>query len=215
MPLVGYIVAALLAGAVGAAELISRYRDRPSELLRMLPVWLYVGINAAAATAALYVTRAMGWDFGASNDNVEFVRVLVAGFASLAFFRSSLFTVRLGDKDVGIGPSTLLTLALDAADRGVNRTQGMLRAKTVERLMKGVSFEKAKVALPTYCFNLMEGVPADEQRRVVEEIEGLERSNRLSPQMKSYNLGLVVLRVTGETVLAAAVAALADELASN
>ena len=35
-------------------------------------------------------------------------QILMAGVSAMAFFRSSLFVVRAGDRDVGVGPSGFL-----------------------------------------------------------------------------------------------------------
>lgn len=45
----------------------------------------------------------------------------MAGVSAMAFFRSSLFVVRAGDRDVGVGPSGFLQIFLTAADRAVDR----------------------------------------------------------------------------------------------
>ncbi|MDW3220598.1 MAG: hypothetical protein R8F63_18475 [Acidimicrobiales bacterium] len=200
----GYVVACGIAIAVAFAELVTRYRDQPSDLVRSLSAWVYAGLNAAAAAAALVLIRAFEWKFGASGETVGLTRVLVAGFGSLALFRSSLFKVRVGEADVDIGPSTLINMALNAADLGVNRNQARLRSRYVKKKMKNVSFEKAKAALPAYCLNLMESVSEADQTRLSDEIKALEADN-MTDQMKSYNLGISILRVTGVAILSTAV----------
>lgn len=39
----------------------------------------------------------------------------------MAFFRSSLFTIRVGDKDVPLGLGLILQVLLDVTDRAVDR----------------------------------------------------------------------------------------------
>ncbi len=210
----GYLVACAIAAAIGAAELVSRYRDKPSDLLRTMAAWLYAGLNAAGAAAALLLVRTFGWDFGVTGAaEIDATQVLVAGFGSLALFRSSLFTVRAGSSDVSIGPSTLLTMALDAADLGVERQQGRRRAKRVKSLMYGVSFDRAKEALPAWCFKMMQSEHKDEQTALAEEIIALGRS-AMSDQLKAYSLGLAIMRITGVTILAAAVDALRHDIST-
>ena len=72
--LVDYLVAALLGALVGGTELVSRYRDAPQSALLSRPAWLYVFLNASASALALWL--------------------------AMALFRTSLFTVRAGDRDV-------------------------------------------------------------------------------------------------------------------
>jgi hypothetical protein len=207
----GYAVCAAIAAAIGFAELVTRYRDRPSDLFTSAAAWMYLALNAAASMAALLLVRSFGWDFGASGSVIPLVQVLVAGFGSLALFRSSLFTVRVGDADVNIGPSTLLTMALNAADLGVNRHQAKLRSKFVTKSFAKVDFDRAKTALPVYCLNLMEGVPADDQKRLSDEVATLDAAE-ISKQMKTYNLGVALLRVTGTSILRTAVSDTGSEI---
>jgi hypothetical protein len=77
--------------------------------------------------------------------------------------------------------------------------------------MKGVRFEPASEALPTYCLAMMEGTTEEQRTALVENIAQLSEST-MSDQLKSYNLGLALIRVTGVTVLTGALTALRDDL---
>lgn len=78
--------------------------------------------------------------------------------------------------------------------------------------MAGVSFERAKTALPDHCFNLMQNVSADEQRRFSDTIRDIEESEGASGQAKAINLGLALLNVVGERVLTDAVQTLRTDV---
>ena len=93
---------AVLGGVVGASELISRYKDAPGAAIKSWPAIFYIVINSAASVAALGLIHANAW-FAASR----WTQILMAGVSAMAFFRTSLFVVRAGDRDVGIGPSGL------------------------------------------------------------------------------------------------------------
>jgi hypothetical protein len=88
----------------------------------------------------------------------------MAGVSAMAFFRTSLFVVRAGDRDVGVGPSGFLQIFLGAADRAVDRQRAAARAEAVAKVMKDVDFDKAKGALPEYCLALMQNVPEEDQQ---------------------------------------------------
>jgi hypothetical protein len=94
---------------VGSSELISRYRDSPEAALRTWPAVFYIATNAVASVGALHVIDANGW-FAQSH----WTRILMAGASAMAFFRTSLFVVRAGDRDVGIGPSGFLQIFLSS-----------------------------------------------------------------------------------------------------
>lgn len=104
-----YAAAGILGVLVGLGELLSRYRDASGRALAKSPsAWFYCILNAAVSMAALSLIVAFGVTFGKTGTALEWTRVLVAGVSAMAFFRSSLFTVRIGDKDVGVGPVTFL-----------------------------------------------------------------------------------------------------------
>ena len=126
-------------------------------------------------------------------------------------FRSSLFTVRVGNSDVGVGPSSFLTIILNAVDRNVDRRRAEARALSIKQAMKGVSFELAKVALPLACFALMQNVPTDEQQGVMEEINRLVSAD-VSDHVKAIALGLMLMNVVGEDSLRSAIDTLGTEI---
>src|SRR6266496_3570606 len=95
--------ALLLGILVGLAELVSRYRDAPKQALYTWPAVLYLLLNGAASGLALALILGFGWTFGAPASSLRLARVLVAGVGAMGLFRTSLFTVRAGDKDVGVG----------------------------------------------------------------------------------------------------------------
>jgi hypothetical protein len=73
--------------------------------------------------------------------------------------------------------------------------------------MRGVSFERAKLALPLHCFSLMQNVSIAEQTQVLQTIDALATKS-MSDEVKAYNLGLLIMNVVGEDVLEKAIAVL-------
>jgi len=136
-----WAAAAALGGIVGVSELISRYKDDPWAAIKSWPAIFYLSINSAASVAALLLMPD-GW-LGLSRG----MRILMAGISAMAFFRTSLFVVRAGDRDVGVGPSGFLQIFLGAADRAVDRKRAAARSDAVDKVMKGVDFAKAWKAL--------------------------------------------------------------------
>lgn len=202
-----WLLAALLGGGVGIGELVSRYRDAPVRALLTLPAWFYVAVNASAAMVAYWLLLTPNWL--PNLDAIE--RVLVAGLGAMAFFRSSLFTVRIGDNDVAVGPSAFLQIILSAADRAVDRSRATPRAQAIGDIMKDVNFAKAAESLPAHCFALMQNVSAEEQEAIGQQVNSLKTS-AMEPTIKSLNLGLALMNVVGESVLRAAVTALGDRI---
>ncbi len=133
--------AALIGVAVGATEMMARYRDRPFAPMLSLPGIVYIVVNAGAAALAFYLVPKMGLKL----DPV--MHVLLAGLGAMAFFRSGLFTVRLGDADVAVGPNLILQIMLQALDRSHDRQRAVPRADHTNRIMAGVSFADSRSAI--------------------------------------------------------------------
>ncbi|MEQ8813954.1 MAG: hypothetical protein RLO51_00245 [Thalassobaculum sp.] len=211
VPLTLYILVALFGSMAGGGELVSRYQDSPVSAVRTAPGLLYIAVNAMAAVGALVIAGLLAADQPGGREpgfvlpTKELLNlVLVAGFGSLAFFRAKLVTLRVGDSDVGVGPSFVLEIILKAADRAVDRERAEPRAKTISEIMASVSFEEAKIVLPSYCFAVMQNVSVEEQQRVALETDALSNA-QMPDRVKALNLGLLLLNIVGEKVLRIAV----------
>jgi hypothetical protein len=200
-----YAATALFGLLVGTTELVSRYRDNPVAPLTTMPGLIYIATNVFASIGALWVLLRNGvqYDFGGVLPK-DLAQVLLAGFGTMVLFRSSLFTVRIGDADVSIGPAAVLQIILNAADRACDRLRAGPRAERVKQIMRGVSFNKAKVALPLHCFALMQNVSTAEQTQLMQLIDRMVKED-LTDDVKAYNLGLLMMNVVGEEVLEKAV----------
>lgn len=211
--MISYLVVIAISCLVGVTELVSRYRDRPATLLRVPGTWVYVAINGSAGAGSLYLIHAFGWEVGAKSSTAAgaTAEVLVAAFGSMLVFRSALFTVRVGDEDIAVGPSTLLSSLLSAADRGVDRMQAKQRSVVVARIMSEVSFERARLALPTYVLGLLQNVSAEDQADLRTAVDALAASDMTDTQ-KSLNLGLLLMNVAGPEVVQSAVDSLRDSI---
>jgi len=201
------VIVGLLSGAVGYAELISRYRDDPRRLLAAQATALYIAANISAAIAALALVKLFDVFGGeAQRAHRTLYEVLLASFGAIAFFRTSLFTARIGGADVGIGPSALLKSLLDASDLMINRGQAVARADEVKPIMDGVDFDKAKITLPTLCMTLVEYFPDDQKQELARQIEKLDSDASIVAGAKATILGGYLIRQFGAVVLARAVA---------
>ncbi len=129
----------------------------------------------------------------------------------MAVLRSSLFSFRAGDQDVALGPSTSLRIVLDAADREVDRQRTTARAISVDKIMKGVVFEKAQIALPTYCLALLQNLPQEYQGQLARQSAALKDAP-MDDRAKNLSLGLAIMDAVGEDVLVAAVDTLGKDI---
>jgi len=141
------------------------------------------------------------------------MRILMAGVSAMAFFRTSLFVVRAGDRDVGVGPSGFLQIFLGAADRAVDRKRAAARSDAVDKVMKGVDFAKAWKALPPYCLALMQNISPEDQRVLTRVVEDLDKRDA-EPNVKALLLGIELINVVGVDVLTTAVESLGEQIRS-
>lgn len=202
--IVDYVIVSFLGLLVGASELVSRYRDAPWVAVRNPASATYIAVNVLAAVGALGLLRVFNAGFGLQNELQErAAQVLVAGFSAVALLRTSFFVVRVGGRDIGVGPATLLQVLLFATDRDVDRRRAEKRATAVTEALRGLSYEDVGEALPTYCLTLMQNVPDSEIAEVRRQLDLVGRSGMSGP-LKLKAVGLVLMNVVGQRVLEAA-----------
>ena len=209
-PYVAYFTASLFGVLVGLSEIVSRYRDEPTKATLSPPGILYIVVNALAACLALYTIDIFGWQFGmdekdTSTDAVRLVQVMLAGFGSIALFRSSLMNVRVGDKDINIGPSAVLQTILNAITSAVDRNRARSRADEIINTMQNMTFDEVKTALPSICFGLMQNLNDESLDNARAELENLIKDPSLDNDTKIKCLGLTLMNVVGPNVLEDAV----------
>ncbi|HXM45228.1 MAG TPA: hypothetical protein VN924_28575 [Bryobacteraceae bacterium] len=206
-----YVAVAILGLLVGLAELVSRYRDTPQAAIVKIPALVYVGLNVAASILALALIRGYNWTFNTAGASQRWTQMLVAGVGAMAVFRTSLFVVRAGDRDIGVGPGGFLQIFRDAADREVDRLRATARSVNFAKLMKGLDYKKTSEGLVPYCLALMQNVPGEEQQKLQHAVDLLTKDDTCDDAIKVRILGLHLLNVVGPAVLTAAVEALRDE----
>jgi hypothetical protein len=199
--------------AVGAAELVARYRDDPAHAVHSRPARLYMLVNGVVGWAAFWLIHSerMPLPTELFKGHPLLNALVLGGFGGMALFRTSFFNVRIRDRDVPIGPAAVLQIILRAADRAVDRQRAGPRADEVRRIMQGVSYERAKSALPSYCYMLMQNVSQEERTDLDQWIVSMEKSE-IRDDAKAYYLGLQLMNLVGEVVLERAVMGLADRI---
>jgi|GEM_PF-3047525 len=207
-----FIAAGYIGAMVGIGEIVARYRDAPDRALRTISAGLYIAINAIASVVAMYAVWTFNLALAATGPRTMIQQIFLAGFGAMALFRTSVFTVRVADHDIGIGPVAFLQVILGATDRAVDRIRADARAAAISTSMAGVSFARAQAALPAFCLALMQNVPADEQNAVGTATKALIGSDELDDETKTRNLGLALMNVVGDKVLHTAVMHLAETI---
>jgi hypothetical protein len=203
-----WVAVAALGGLVGTSELVSRYKDAPGAAIKTLPAIFYVVLNCAGSLAALELIHQLKW-----SESSHWAQILMAGVSAMAFFRTSLFVVRAGDRDVGVGPSGFLQIFLTAADRAVDRKRAAARAGSAASVMKDVDYQKAKVALPALCLALMQNVSDEDQKELGRALQDVD-DGKAEAGVKAFLLGIELINVVGVDVLTTAVGSLGAHIRS-
>lgn len=210
---IDYVLVCLFGVLAGAAELLSRYRDAPFRAMRRRFGIIYLAVNAAAGVAGLLAVHALDLRFGLEDGTrLRWTRVLVAGFSSVALFRSSLFTVRAGDRDVPIGPAAALQQLLLTLDREVDREQADRRTTFLAEQCAGLPADTRTLrSLTALCLAIMQNVSAVEQNQVKEQTESILRNTVIAPIYRRDLVCLQLLAVVGFDVLEKAISRVKQE----
>ena len=195
-----YSFAALIGIATGGTELMSRFRDRPLAVVVSGPGLFYMAINGGASILALFLITQWHW-----IDDDPIKRVLVAGISAMAVFRAGLFTTKIGNKEVALGPNLILKVVLDVLDREYDRKSAFRRSGIIAEAMGGIDFKQARTSLTELCFSLMQNVTGEEREALQRHADYLdELGDETLGEAKAMALGLSLIGIVGEDTLKAA-----------
>lgn len=204
------LLAALIGGAIGLAELIARYRDRPAAALLSPGGLLFVFVNASASIVALIAVTASGWTFGLPATtppaSLVVVRVIAAGLGSAAVLRMSFAPAQ--GRGAGTGPIALLNGILRLADGELERKRALSRLSHDD--LAGLSFERDHAALAELCCHLMREFDLAEAQRLGGLAAELSGRDDLTDADKLDCWGLELTRLVGERALRQAARRLRD-----
>lgn len=209
------IIVFMIGAAVGIGELVARYRDEPRRAIFTRPAMLYIAINGFASLFALVAILTFGWtsDSTQSAEAKRLIEIITAGFGAMAVFRTSLFVVRVGTNDVGVGPVAFLQILLGATDRGVDRKRASDRAEKVVKIMGDLDPALAYNALPAFAIMLMQNLTLEDQTAIGSQVKALTQPDIDIPeQAKVLNVGLLLMNFVGEEVLEDAVRGIRGQL---
>ncbi|MFI0412227.1 hypothetical protein [Actinomadura sp. 3N508] len=203
-------LAALIGGAIGLAELIARYRDRPITACLSPGGLLFVFVNASASIVALTAVTASGLTFGLPATmppaSLLVVQVIAAGIGSAAVLRMSFAPAQ--GRTAGTGPIALLNGILRIADGELERKRALSRLSHND--LAGLSFERDHAALTELCCHLMREFDLSEAQRLGGLAADLSHRDDLTDADKLDCWGLELTRLVGERALRQAAQRLRD-----
>ncbi len=219
---VGYAVSGLVAGLVGVADILGKYKDNPLLALSTGAALQYVLANGAFGVLAFwlaYVLDMVGPKVGGGgHGSIDLVKNgLIVGFGAIFILRGVAFKLAIGGKASDVGPSTIVDALLATFDQSINRTVGQRKDSAVGAIMAGVSFAKASDILPSYCLSLLEKDDALAARVgvLVETIQALDLPGPDADRQKALLLGNSLMAAFGPRVTLAAVKRFGRQIAAD
>lgn len=182
------------------AEITNKFTDEPLKALGSVEALAYHLLNGAVACGALFVLQAAGVKSDATIDQIKLVSL--AGFGSMLIMRSKLFNVKFDGTEVAFGPEQVVNLFFRFMERAIDRLRAQARIELVTQQMENLDFGK----IQDYTKSMLQSAQTwdDEHRQTVckkiDEIAGVKRSE---PQLKSFDLGFLLLNEMGEDFLTA------------
>ena len=197
-----WVLAFVIGTGTSLVELLSRYRDEPFKVLATSQfAWIYLLLNGLLALGAHQILL----EQNVADLEVETGRLglaAIAGLSAAVVLRSKVFTARLGDESISIGPGYIVDQLLGIIDRQIDRRRALQRVRIVTRVMEGRDFEGSRVHASTMITGSRQNLSLQEQRDLANQIrEILDR--KISDQERSYALGFILLDFMGEEFLEA------------
>lgn len=196
----------VLAFAVGLGtslvELLSRYRDEPIKVIATSHfAWVYLLLNGFLALGAHALL--LDGRFAYLETEVQRAGLAVAsGLGAAVVLRSRVFTARLGDEQVSIGPGYVVDQLLGIIDAQIDRRRALQRVQIVVDVMKNKDFDGSRIHSSTMITGSRQNLSLQEQKDLANQIrEVVDR--KIPDQEKSYALGFILLDFMGEEFLKA------------
>ena len=198
---VGYniylFLCACFGASVGAAEIVSRYKDEPFIAIMSPPGLRYLGLNAGMSLAAFYVLYHFRQTILIED---PLTMSIVAGFGAMVVMRSKVFNFETEKGETyAVGPDAVLTTFLTSVDRQIDRYRASRRQDLVYHETKSViDPQNAPEFLKTFLVSY-QNLSNDERAFVDSEIKRIyEGADFTSPRLKFMVIAFGFLNIMGE-----------------
>lgn len=183
-------------------ELLSRYRDEPIKVIATSYfAWVYLLLNGGLAIAAHLALIDAGFADG-ENSIGRAGLATVSGLGAAVILRSRVFTARLGDEQVSIGPGYVVDQLLNIIDSQIDRRRALQRVRIVVDVMKGKDFDGSRIHASTMITGSRQNLSLQDQKELASQIREVD-DRTISDEEKAYALGFILLDFMGEEFLKA------------
>jgi len=170
-----YALSIMIGAVVGFSELLSRYRWPVRNILSAAAGWIYLAINGAAALLAYRLAIDWGFDAGTAG-KPEGWRVLAISVLAMVLLRSSLLSVRIGDREVGIGLVTLIEVFLRRAEKVLDQGVSAARWKSVGARTSELAYDATRDYFATVAQTLLQSMTDTEKDSLHRELTKIQES---------------------------------------
>ena len=198
-PLRLYCYTFLLGMVTAFAEIISKFRDEPIKALRMPHALLYHLLNGAIAAFSLKVLIVFSGPDVVANGQEQLKAVVVSGLGSMLIMRSKLFNIKVAGEDVSFGPEQIINIYFRFMEAAIDRLRAQDRIEFVKSKMGSIN----PVKVFDYAVTMLLASQALDEKARKECIDGVKalrdgEFKDLSPKLRSYRLGFLLLDNMGE-----------------
>lgn len=197
-----WVLAFVVGLGTSLVELLSRYRDEPIKVIATSHfAWVYLMLNGLLAIIAYLAIL----DAGFAEDESAIGRLglaAAAGLGAAVILRSRVFTARLGDEQVSIGPGYVVDQMLNTIDAQIDRRRALQRVRIVVDVMKGKDFDGSRIHSSTMITGSRQNLSLQDQKDLANQIREVG-DRKIPDQEKAYALGFILLDFMGEEFLKA------------
>jgi hypothetical protein len=194
------LLAASFGVLVGAAEILSRYKDEPFLAMKTLPGLGYLGLNGLISAAAFGLLKHYSKEVLPSLSDDPLMTSFVAGFGAMAVMRSKLFSFKTErGEEFAVGPDAVITTFLRSVDRKIDRIRSAARQTIVLDQVSKIKDPKNKA--PVFLIHSLasyQNLSTDEKTEIAKAIQELS-SKSLDPDVLLMAIGFGFLNLTGES----------------
>jgi hypothetical protein len=191
-----YFYTFLLGFITAFTEILGKFKDEPLRALETIQGFLYHVFNGAVAAFSFYMLQV--FDAVALTTESDRVKaVFFAGLGSMVIMRSKLFTARINDEDVAIGPEQVIKVFFHFMEQAIDRVRAQARIDLVKTVMKNLDCTQLCAYSQTMIDSAM-ALSADDRLKLKQQIMNIVKENPEQPQLKSYRLGFLLLDEMGE-----------------
>jgi hypothetical protein len=204
-------LSAVLGMFVGAAEIVSRYRDEPLFAMLSRSGFAYLALNGGVAAFAYFLLVTYGQSLLPAVTNDLLLTALAAGFGSMLVMRSKLLSFKTeAGEDFAVGLDAVISAFLSAIDRGVDRSRSPRRQDLVFKAAIEINDPYKALDFLSYSLASFQNLSDSEKASLNATIEAVRQQDDVDPKLKLMAVLFGFLNISGERNFETLVAHLKD-----